>query len=76
MKTGSGEFCIVESYGEMRRGVCFYKTRDGFYKDINFELPNEQNFNWRTIQISKEEYIRKLKYFLWLVKNEVENETK
>jgi len=74
MKSGSGEFCIVESYGNKHRSICFYKHSNGFFKDINLKLPNEKDFTWHTIKISKEEYLKKLKYFLWLVKNEVENE--
>ena len=72
MQTGVGEFCLLQSVGDFRYSVVFYKTKDGYKKDVNFNLPANEQQNWATVPITKEEYIRKLKYFTYLLTKEEE----
>lgn len=72
MRTGQGEFCILESYGDFKRAVVFYKFKGGYRKEVNFPIPENQEQNWITVPITKEEYIKKLKYFTYLLTKEEE----
>ena len=72
MRTGQGEFCLLQSIGGFKRSVVFYKFKDGYRKDINFNLPENQQQNWTTVPITKEEYIKKLRYFIYLLTKEEE----
>lgn len=62
---GSGEFSI---FNEENTGLCFYRAHGGYYKDF---FANGRCETSKSIEITKDEYIKKLKVFVDLVEQEV-----
>lgn len=64
LKTGTGEFAIFNDFDSC---TVFYKTNGKFYKDLFIKNICKTP---RSIEITKDEYLKKLDYFRYLIKNE------
>ncbi len=64
LKTGTGEFAIFNANDNC---TVFYKAQGKFFKDIFIKNVCQTQ---RSIEIPKDEYLRKLDFFRWLIKNE------
>ena len=65
MKAGNGEFWIK---GGDKLSVCFYALPDGRFGSDLFDDTKKRFISKRFI--TKEEYLRKLRHFIYLIKNE------
>lgn len=63
--TGCGEFAIGNKNTE--NFVVFYKNRNGYFKDL---FINNRPTQKHSIEISREEYFKKLKQFITIFEQE------
>ena len=64
MKTGNGEFSLLSIDGNYI--YCFYRANFKYYCDIH----NKNYKVLRESEITLEEYLKKLKYFMYLLQQE------
>lgn len=67
---GSGEFSI---FNDKNTGLCFYRAHGSYYKDF-FE--NGRCRTPKSIEITKDEYIKKLKVYVNILKEEKRKDLK